>query len=54
MPVPGQRHAPQLSASTAISGLLFVVQALGAVSRVWSGRWTDSRGGRHRRTLGIA
>ncbi|MGW4888762.1 MFS transporter [Streptomyces murinus] len=39
---------------TAISGLLFVVQALGAVSRVWSGRWTDSRGGRHRRTLVIA
>nr|WP_244950196.1 hypothetical protein [Streptomyces griseofuscus] len=25
-----------------------------AVSRVWSGRWTDSRGGRHRRTLVIA
>ncbi|QHC29953.1 MFS transporter [Streptomyces sp. HF10] len=39
---------------TAISGLLFAVQALGAVSRVWSGRWTDSRGGRHRRTLVIA
>ncbi|WNM35897.1 MFS transporter [Streptomyces sp. Li-HN-5-11] len=38
----------------AISGLLFAVQALGAVSRVWSGRWTDSRGGRHRRTLVIA
>ncbi|MFJ4812610.1 MFS transporter [Streptomyces longwoodensis] len=38
---------------TAISGLLFAVQALGAVSRVWSGRWTDSRGGRHRRSIVI-
>jgi MFS family permease len=38
---------------TAISGLLFAVQALGAVSRVWSGRWTDSRGGRHRRGIVI-
>ncbi|MFM9615551.1 MFS transporter [Streptomyces niveiscabiei] len=37
-----------------ISGLLFAVQALGAVSRVASGRWTDRRGGRHRRTLVIA
>ncbi|MES4888652.1 MFS transporter [Streptomyces sp. NPDC096012] len=38
---------------TAIAGLLFAVQALGAVSRVWSGRWTDNRGGRHRRSIVI-
>ncbi|MDQ3790671.1 MAG: MFS transporter, partial [Actinomycetota bacterium] len=30
---------------------LVVVQVLGGASRVWSGRWTDQRGGRHRRTL---
>ncbi|MFC5908057.1 MFS transporter [Streptacidiphilus monticola] len=34
-----------------IAGLLVVVQVLGAVSRVWGGRWTDRRGGRNRRTL---
>lgn len=37
-----------------ISGVvvaLVVVQVLAAASRVWSGRWTDNRGGRYRRTL---
>ncbi|MEU4039123.1 MFS transporter [Streptomyces collinus] len=46
-------HAVHHIGITAISGLLFAVQALGAVSRVWSGRWTDSRGGRHRRSIVI-
>lgn len=30
---------------------IVLVQVLGAVSRVWSGRWTDKHGGRHRRGL---
>ncbi|MET7455901.1 MFS transporter [Streptomyces sp. NPDC005574] len=34
-----------------IAVLLVVVQVLGAVSRVWGGRWTDNRGGRYRRSL---
>ncbi|QKW21204.1 MFS transporter [Kitasatospora sp. NA04385] len=34
-----------------IAVLLVVVQVLSAVSRVWGGRWTDRRGGRHRRTM---
>ncbi|MFC8716627.1 MFS transporter [Kitasatospora sp. NPDC057198] len=34
-----------------IAVLLVTVQVLSAVSRVWGGRWTDRRGGRHRRTL---
>ncbi|MFD7729165.1 MFS transporter [Kitasatospora phosalacinea] len=34
-----------------VAALLVVVQVLSAVSRVWGGRWTDRRGGRHRRTL---
>ncbi|MER5640155.1 MFS transporter [Kitasatospora sp. NPDC002227] len=34
-----------------IAVLLVVVQVLGAVSRVWGGRWTDRHGGRYRRTL---
>ncbi|WP_441249472.1 MFS transporter [Kitasatospora sp. McL0602] len=34
-----------------IAVLLVVVQVLGAISRVWGGRWTDKHGGRYRRTL---
>ncbi|GAA3015875.1 MFS transporter [Kitasatospora albolonga] len=34
-----------------IAVLLVVVQILGAISRVWGGRWTDRHGGRYRRTL---
>ncbi|WP_370947275.1 MFS transporter [Amycolatopsis sp. cg5] len=34
-----------------IAGLLVAVQVLGAVSRVWGGRWTDRRDGRLRRTV---
>ncbi|MFF4340442.1 MFS transporter [Kitasatospora sp. NPDC001540] len=34
-----------------IAVLLVAVQVLSGVSRVWGGRWTDRRGGRHRRTL---
>lgn len=34
-----------------IAVLLVIVQVLGAVSRIWGGRWTDRRGGRNRRTL---
>ncbi|MEY9843031.1 MFS transporter [Streptacidiphilus sp. MAP5-3] len=34
-----------------IAVLLVVVQVLGAVSRVWGGRWTDRRGGRSRRMM---
>ena len=31
--------------------MIVAVQVLGAASRVWSGRWTDRRGGRYRRRL---
>jgi MFS family permease len=34
-----------------IAILLVIVQVLGAVSRVWGGRWTDRHGGRYRRSL---
>lgn len=34
-----------------IAVLLVIMQILGAVSRVVGGKWTDSRGGRNRRTL---
>lgn len=44
-------HTVKHMALGTIAVLLVVVQIMSAVSRVWGGRWTDRRGGRHRRTL---